>query len=719
MQRQQALDLLRLGSCQDVVIVYGWYLQEIFVSMEASATLLLDNEIRNMVLRHILQAQQYLDNKTERQHLLETRALAIFISNSLVQDFTPLSSSSTPQTQTNNVKSYTEKTTNNTINNTGTTNNGTNIQGITNNTGVNTAGITLGNVMHVLARQQQSIFPFLLMHVSEPAVYSCLETLLKCPFITPELHMTVGRAICAEFLFQCPKVVNGNLIWKVEKIAMLLSTFIETLGNDLQIKSTVASFVDPLSHFILKFTGASFCSEYIFIRLVYLVANKYAESAALRKLVPQFFQAISWNISALMTHLKSEPLVHRQSAESEAKRRVQLQVISLMEVLLQYKKEYYEVVERMAVHQVIDHVCRTVFAPECSPAFNAAGVSFVRAVVAAGCAHLLPTQLVIGFITSLQSSPKKFPHYTVFAKEIYKVPEFSKYFTGDLIEVVHSPVVRKSPRRKTLKQVLTQLPHKEKDMLKCLYHMLSSQDHPYGLVVADFGRKIERSYENGEDMEQVLIETRATLDTFAQSIADSLRDEEIALHVVPFDFDFVCLDACYEAICSREPSIVLSSYHTKFSEKDKALYAMCKKLGSGVTPVEVNVPNKFCLQDTESGKNQVPFYKAIHIFKKFTHKKTPLRKVRVLSDTVRSISAELANAPITADDLMAILIYVILRSKIKTLYSETEFIHDFLAKQHRTGEHGYLVTTLQCCCMYISSPKFIELTENVKLPATM
>jgi hypothetical protein len=78
------------------------------------------------------------------RHLLETRALAIFISNSLVQDITPLSSSSTPQTQTNNVKSYTEKTTNNTINNTGTTNNGTNIQGITNNTGINTAGTMAG-----------------------------------------------------------------------------------------------------------------------------------------------------------------------------------------------------------------------------------------------------------------------------------------------------------------------------------------------------------------------------------------------------------------------------------------------------------------------------------------------------------------------------------------------------------------------------------------------
>jgi hypothetical protein len=684
MQSQQVLDLLKLNSRQDFTMVYGWYFHEILVSMEASSTLLLDNEVRNIILRHTLQAQQYLDSKTERQHLLETRALAIFLANSLSQGLThpPSTPPSTASPES-----------------------------------------TLP-LLKVLLRQQLGIFPFLLLHVSEPAIFACLETLLKCPNIPPELHVIAGQAICAEFLFQCPKVVNGNLIWKVEKIAVLLSTFIETLADNLpDVTGTVASFVDPLSHFILKFTGASYCSEYLFIHLVYLVASKYAASPILRKLIPQFLQAISWNVSALMTNLKFEPLLRRQSPESEAKRRVQLQVIALMELVLQYKKEYYEVVERLAGHQVVERICHTAFAPECTAAFHSAGVSFVRAIITSGCAHLLPSKLVTGFITSIKSSPKKYPHYTIIAREIYKVPEFAQYFTGDIIEVVQSSAALKKPsHKKTLKQVLAQVPLKEKDVLKCLYHMLNSQDHPYGLIVADFARKLERAYENREEMHQVIVETKDLLHTFSQSIADTLKTEEISLNVVQFDFESICLDASYEAICSSEPPIILSSYQSKFAEKDKTLYGVCEKLAASITPSQVNVPSNLCPQETES--NNVPFFKSIFIFKKFPHKKTALSKVQVLRDTVQSIcystgqSADLSISPISADDLMAILTYVIIKSKIKTLVSESEFIHDFLGKQHLAGEQGYLVTTLQCCCMFISSPEFMESTQNVKLPTS-
>jgi len=302
------------------------------------------------------------------------------------------------------------------------------------------------------------------------------------------------------------------------------------------------------------------------------------------------------------------------------------------------------------------------------------------------------------------------------------VPEFIQYFTSDVIEVVHSSVVAKKPaHKKTLKQVLAQLPLKENDIMKCLYHMLSSQDHPYGMIISDFGRRMEKSHENGEDMEQVLAEARGTLDTFSQSIADTIKSEEISLNVAPFDFSSICLDACYESICSREPPVILSFYHRKYAEKDKALYAKCEKLGTSITPAQANVQEKFCLQETEGGNN-VPFFKAIFIFKKFTHKKTPHSKIQVLRDTVQSIchdtgqSVDLAH-PVTADDLMAILTYVVLKSKIRTLFSESEFIHDFLGKQHLSGMHGYLVTTLQCCCMHVlSSHELVEVTENVKLP---
>jgi hypothetical protein len=558
------------------------------------------------------------------------------------------------------------------------------------------------------------------MHASENSVFACLETLLKCPNITIELHLIIGRAICNEFLYECPRVLNGNLIWKVEKIALLMCTFVETLAEDnLQVVAgDVAAFVDPLSHFILKFTGASYCSEYIFIRLVYLVAYRFAGTPTLRKMVPQFMQAISWNISSLMANLQPEPLLRRQSPESEAKRKIQLQVIELMEILLHYKKEYYEVVERMATHQVPERVCHTAFAPECSSAFLSAGVSFVRALLNSGCSHLLPSRFVKGMMTSLKASPKKFPHYTLIAREMYKMTEFSQYFTGDMVEVVHASLVIKKPSRKSLKQVLAQQPLREKDIMKCLFHMLSSPEHPYGMVMEDFGRRIERSYENREDMEQVLEDTRYTLDTFAQSISDTMKTEEISLGMANFDFSSLCLDACHEAICAREPPIILSLYHKKFEGKDHRLHALCELLGPHVSPAQLNVPEKLCFPEKEENGANVPFHKAITIFKKFSRKKTPLSKLRVLSKVVRTICdaashIDLSNK-LNADDLMTILAYVILKSKARKLFSESEFIHDFLGKQPLAGEQGYLVTTLQCCCMFICSEEFIELISSTK-----
>jgi hypothetical protein len=41
-------------------------------------------------------------------------------------------------------------------------------------------------------------------------------------------------------------------------------------------------------------------------------------------------------------------------------------------------------------------------------------------------------------------------------------------------------------------------------------------------------------------------------------------------------------------------------------------------------------------------------------------------------------------------------------TQVKTLFSESEFIHDFLGKQHLAGEQGYLVTTLQVSIFRLS-----------------
>lgn len=54
-----------------------------------------------------------------------------------------------------------------------------------------------------------------------------------------------------------------------------------------------------------------------------------------------------------------------------------------------------------------------------------------------------------------------------------------------------------------------------------------------------------------------------------------------------------------------------------------------------------------------------------------------------------------------ADDLMPILCYIIVRSKVSNLFSETHFLSEFLSQESLLGHSGFLVTTLQISLHYI------------------
>lgn len=112
------------------------------------------------------------------------------------------------------------------------------------------------------------------------------------------------------------------------------------------------------------------------------------------------------------------------------------------------------------------------------------------------------------------------------------------------------------------------------------------------MVVSDFGRRIEKGFQVEEDIEKMLSDTRNTLDTFAsilssllffffllfsfffsfhfflvltklESVAETIKLEEGTINIPVFDLSNLCLEASYEVILSREPTVVLQYYHTK------------------------------------------------------------------------------------------------------------------------------------------------------------
>jgi len=307
-----------------------------------------------------------------------------------------------------------------------------------------------------------------------------------------------------------------------------------------------------------------------------------------------------------------------------------------------------------------------------------------------------------------------------------KVGQLKKYWNVKARDPTSEYDRNEKQHRQSLQDVLAQ-PYEEKAVMQCLCQMLSSREHPYGMVVADFGREIINSFEGG-DMGAVLDEIKSRLETFSNSMSGTafLQYKDILAGVTPEEFSLLCQDAMYEALLDREPNVILDYYHMKFARQDHAICSLSEAVASRLTPAHMEVSSKFWLI-TKNGHMPPPYCAAISILQQLPHARSPLAKVAVVKDAARSICMSIeqfwdvnrADFPrgedpsVSADDLVAIFSYVIIKSKVQLLYSESQYICDFISDRNLMGETGYLITTLQCCCISLAS---LEPSELMKVP---
>lgn len=307
-----------------------------------------------------------------------------------------------------------------------------------------------------------------------------------------------------------------------------------------------------------------------------------------------------------------------------------------------------------------------------------------------------------------------------------KVVQLKKYWKVKARDGSSEFEQNEKKHRQSLQDVLAK-PYDEKAVMQCLHQMLSSQEHPYGMVVAEFGREIVNSFEGG-DMEKALVDIKSRLLTFSNSMAATafLQYKDILAQVPLQDFLLLCQDAMYEVLLDKEPNVILDYYHTKFAQQDHALCSLSDVLASKITPEHIDVAQKFWLI-SNNGQMPPPYCAAISIFQQFPQAKSPLAKVAVLKDVARSICMSIEqfwdinrgefprgeDPSVSADDLVAIFSYVIIKSKVPLIYSESEYICDFVSDRNLMGETGYLITTFQCCCMSLAA---IDPSELLKVP---
>jgi len=248
------------------------------------------------------------------------------------------------------------------------------------------------------------------------------------------------------------------------------------------------------------------------------------------------------------------------------------------------------------------------------------------------------------------------------------------------------------------------------------------------MVVAEVQREVINLFEGG-DKEQILSATKTRLDCFSKSMASTafLQYKNLIVSKISLqEFESLCRDAIYEVLLQHEPTIILDHYHTKYSRQDSTMNALMEQVYDKIVPAHLELPKKFWL--ISSSGYPPPYAGAISAFQQFSHKKSPMQKVDVLRETAKKIclcveqfwNVNRKDFPtgedpaVAADDLVSIFCYVIIKSKVHLLYSESEYIGDYISDGNLMGEIGYLITTFQCCCQVLLN---MDAAELLKEPA--
>ena len=66
---------------------------------------------------------------------------------------------------------------------------------------------------------------------------------------------------------------------------------------------------------------------------------------------------------------------------------------------------------------------------------------------------------------------------------------------------------------------------------------------------------------------------------------------------------------------------------------------------------------------------------------------------------------------IGADELLPLFIFVLVRARVPSLYSQARFISDFLPKHYTLGRHGYSLFTLQVLALRLHPASFLVTSQ--------
>nr|XP_019596054.1 PREDICTED: VPS9 domain-containing protein 1 isoform X3 [Rhinolophus sinicus] len=179
-----------------------------------------------------------------------------------------------------------------------------------------------------------------------------------------------------------------------------------------------------------------------------------------------------------------------------------------------------------------------------------------------------------------------------------------------------------------------------------------------------------------------------------------------------------CLACIEEPFFSPLWPLLLTLYRSVHRSREAAL-SRSMELYRNAPPVAIGIPTKLLPQDPEAaGTSTYPYCAAAQELGLLVLESCPQKKLECIVRALRVICAcaegyyraqepaleagpQPGAAAIGADDLLPILSFVVLRSRLPQLVSECAALEEFIHEGYLIGEEGYCLTSLQSALSYV------------------
>lgn len=248
--------------------------------------------------------------------------------------------------------------------------------------------------------------------------------------------------------------------------------------------------------------------------------------------------------------------------------------------------------------------------------------------------------------------------------------------------------------------------------------------HPLGQLVIEVKELMKVSIKSStvDDLPKIV----ADVNSFAERIITNSVVHYRAL-ATNYSAEVYYHSAFFEAFFPGLYDDFFALYKVKYQHEDE-LHS--KKVGTFLTisPGHLAIKKKFWLslsdqqQLSDDWDLKPAYHVAITTLKKLPFYHTPSRKVACLVATANAVVEAVRlhyheckdeqDITVSADDLLPIFTYVMIKANVSNFCSEVAFVCDFLSDYEAQSVEGYTIVTVQTCVSFIGCLEESELSQN-------